>query len=116
MGFRHPLHLLLDCILEGDPSLWTEFLITVDLEDMYMHIWVQISNTPSVVLLISNEREDDENIMEFYLSIPMVYVELEPLFCASTEKVKYTVNNTTQDIKYPPEHPLEGIAETPTDK
>ena len=47
--------------------------------------------------------------------ITMGYVESAPFFCDATETAKDMVNNTMNDIMNTPEHPLEGILETPTE-
>ena len=45
--------------------------------------------------------------------IPVEYMESASLFCAATETIKDTENNTMKNIGKAPLHPLEILAETP---
>ena len=55
MRFRRALHSLLDYILSVYHRLGPTFLRKVDLDDVYMCIWVWLNNMPFVDILVPKE-------------------------------------------------------------
>ena len=78
-----------------------------------MIIWDQLNNITSVEFIIPKETDSEPQLVGFHLSIPMGYMESVPLFCATTEKIKDTVNNAMHKIGKAPVHPLDILEETP---
>ena len=89
------------------------FLSKVDITDTYMIIWDQLNNITSVEFITPKETDSEPQLVGFHLSIPMGYVEYEPTFCATMEKIKYTSNNTMHNRGKHPVHLLEILTDTP---
>ena len=79
---------LIDYIISAPPELGPTFLNKVDLADAYMRIWVRLEDIPSVAFLVPKATPEEDQLVEFHLSIPMGYVESTAFFCATTEIVK----------------------------
>ena len=78
-----------------------------------MLIWFQLNYIPSVECIIPKDTDSESKLVGFHLSIPMGYMESVPLFCATMEKIKDTVNNAMHKIGKAPVHPLDILEETP---
>ena len=112
MRFIKALHFLLDCMIEAVSDLGSTYLGKFNLVGAYMHILVRLKYIPSVAFLVPREKEDNPQLVDFRLSIPMVYLESPPVFCATTEMVKDQVKNTLQEQVYAPFYPIEELLNT----
>ena len=84
---------------------------------MYMRTWAWLDNIHYVDFLFPKETNSDTQLVVFHPSIPMGNVKSAPLFCDSTETIKFTVNNDMQKIGRSPVHPLDVLVETlPSDQ
>ena len=66
---------------------------------------------PVVTFIVPREKDSNTQHIGFHLSILMVYIESDHLFCAATKKVKYQALNTLHTKRAAPNHPLETLAE-----
>ena len=60
--------------MEADLQIGPTFLRKVDLAYAYMRVWFCLEDIPSVVFLIPKENKEEEQLVDFYLSILMGYV------------------------------------------
>ena len=74
MRFGKALYRVIDFILKAPPKLGPTFLNKVDLADAYMRIWVRLEDIPSVAFLVPKATPEEDQLVGFYLSIPMGYV------------------------------------------
>ena len=88
MRFVWGLHRLLDCILSENPKMVPTYLLKFDMSEMCMHIWAWTEDVPSVALLIPEAVVEEEQLVGFHLSIPMVYMESVAFFFIATKSVK----------------------------
>ena len=72
-----------------------------------MLIWFQLNYIPSVECIIPKDTDSESKLVGFHLSIPMGYMESVPLFCATTETIKYIANNAMHKRGEAPVHPLD---------
>ena len=54
------LHRILKQVLTADPRLCPFYIIKVDLDDVYMRLWVRMEDIPSVAFLIPKKPPSDQ--------------------------------------------------------
>ena len=80
MRFRGALGRIIIRLLMADTCIVPVYLGKLDLANAYMRLLFQIEYTPSVAFLITKNSLENEHLVGFHLSLPMVFVDIAPYF------------------------------------
>ena len=112
MRFGKSLSKVIDCFLETPPKLGPTLPNKLDLADACMRIWVCLEDIPSVALLVPKSTPEEDQLVGFYLSIPMGDVESNAFLCATIKTIKDRTLDTLSTRHTAPPHHLENLAGT----
>ena len=105
MQFGRTFFRLLSKILHANPVLGPTHVSKIDLADGYMRVPLSTPAMSQLAFLVPPHPTDDEQIIEFHLSLPMGFGPSCPYFASVTETVVDICNNSWDDMNNVLPHP-----------
>ena len=111
MQFGHALERILREILLSNPAFGPVRLMKVDISDGFYRIDVNVDDVPKLGVVFPTE-DGEEPLVAFPLVLPMGWKNSPPIFSTATETITDIANKRLRSQLYPPEHPLDLLAES----
>ena len=67
------------------------YVLNADVSDSFYRIFLRPTDAPNIGLVFPSEGEDEELVV-IPITLPMGCKKLPPIFCTTTETVKYLAN------------------------
>ena len=112
MQFGTALRRLLFQIHRADPSWGPVYMSKVDIADGFYNVSVNANGAKHFGIVLP-ARPGEEQLVLFFLSLPMGWVSSPPVFSALTESVADVTNKYAATSWSPPPHRQDSAADTP---
>ena len=94
--FGGTLNCILYQVLTSDPCLGPFYISKVNMDDMFMRLWVMMEEVPFIAFLITKRKTSETQLVGFHLSLPMVYINSAHYFYMDT-KTLADLSNAVMD-------------------
>ena len=111
--FAQTLPRLLRTILDADPQGGPVFMSKIELSGTYVRVWMHPEDLPLLSFVFPSHPEDDDTLIGFHLSLPIVYVDSSLYFLCTIDTVADLSNLIWSAAANTAPYPLSALTDTP---